>query len=311
MTSLRDQFNKIKRNPEVGIFSMILDLKKDFLEEMRAANLNSGEAIKTFTENYLGKLEISLRDKTEKLSLEVKTEVKRFSDELLDSYEEKKEEITDSFLTKVSEITEEALNKIEDHKSNSLKGVDGKDADETLIVSKILEQIPKPKDGTDAVLPDIHRMINENISMYFLQNPIKEISEESLESRLLEKLSTQFDPKIWAEAIARAMEELPYPKKLDYDTGLKNKPGISTSGKRPMLRGGSGTGTSNTFVENEVVAGSGTAFTLAATPVSGSVKLYANGQRLFLTTDYTIIAAAITTVDSRDVGELLADYRTS
>jgi len=82
---------------------------------------------------------------------------------------------------------------------------------------------------------------------------------------------------------------------------------------RVLLHGGGGTSTGGTtnFVDDEVVSGSGTAWTLASAPVAGSVKLYALGQRLTLTTDYSIIGTAITTVSSWNSGELLADYRTS
>ena len=64
-----------------------------------------------------------------------------------------------------------------------------------------------------------------------------------------------------------------------------------------------------TFVENEVVSGSGTTFTLANTPVVGSVKVYGNGQRLTLTVDYTIAGAIITTVGSWSATNITADYR--
>lgn len=85
--------------------------------------------------------------------------------------------------------------------------------------------------------------------------------------------------------------------------------------KHPLLRvlmhggGGTSTGSATTFVENEVVAGSGTAWTLAGTPTSGSLKLYVNGQRLTLTVDYTVVGTAITTLQSFSAGTVLADYR--
>lgn len=65
-----------------------------------------------------------------------------------------------------------------------------------------------------------------------------------------------------------------------------------------------------TFVDNEVVAGSVSTFTLANTPIVGSVHVYANGQRLTPTVDYTISGATITTVLVWDAGTVLADYRT-
>lgn len=62
-------------------------------------------------------------------------------------------------------------------------------------------------------------------------------------------------------------------------------------------------------VENEIIAGSGTTFTLANTPVAGSVKLYAARNRIYPTTDWTISGAVITTVLSWSAGDLIADYR--
>ena len=80
---------------------------------------------------------------------------------------------------------------------------------------------------------------------------------------------------------------------------------------RMLLHGGGGGASSTVFIDDEVVAGSGTSWTLSGTPISGSLKLYALGQRLKLTTDYTITGTAITTVLSWNAGELLADYRTA
>lgn len=71
----------------------------------------------------------------------------------------------------------------------------------------------------------------------------------------------------------------------------------------------SGTGGGASFVDDEVVSGSGTAFTLASTPIAGSVKLYALGQRLKLTTDYSIAGTSITTVSTWSTGDIVADYR--
>src|ERR1700722_4131940 len=66
-----------------------------------------------------------------------------------------------------------------------------------------------------------------------------------------------------------------------------------------------------TPVENEVVGGSGTSWTLANTPVTGSVKLWAGGIRLTpgAGNDYTISGSTITTAQSYSTGALIADYR--
>lgn len=66
------------------------------------------------------------------------------------------------------------------------------------------------------------------------------------------------------------------------------------------------------FVINEVVDGTGTAFTLANIPASGSVALYNGAARIrpgSLPADYTISGANITMNYSVSTGGLLADYR--
>jgi len=68
------------------------------------------------------------------------------------------------------------------------------------------------------------------------------------------------------------------------------------------------TGSSGTQVVNEVVSGSGTSWTLAHTPTTGTLALYANGQRLTPTVDYSLSGANITTVLAWSAGTLLADY---
>lgn len=67
-------------------------------------------------------------------------------------------------------------------------------------------------------------------------------------------------------------------------------------------------GSTGTAVYNEIVAGSGTSWTLANIPDTGTLQLYADGQRLSPTVDYTLVGAAITTVLSWSAGTLLADY---
>lgn len=64
------------------------------------------------------------------------------------------------------------------------------------------------------------------------------------------------------------------------------------------------------MIQNEIVSGSGTSWTLANTPAAGTVVLYGAGIRLTpgLGNDYTIVGADITTANSYSAGELLADY---
>ena len=64
-----------------------------------------------------------------------------------------------------------------------------------------------------------------------------------------------------------------------------------------------------TPVENEVVSGSDTSWTLANTPIAGSVKLYAGTRLIPGGNDYTIVGSAITTTNSYPAGSIIADYR--
>jgi hypothetical protein len=67
----------------------------------------------------------------------------------------------------------------------------------------------------------------------------------------------------------------------------------------------------NIFVANEVVSGSGTSFTLINTPKAGTVALYNGAARLrpgASPNDYTISGANITMNYSLSSGALLADY---
>lgn len=71
---------------------------------------------------------------------------------------------------------------------------------------------------------------------------------------------------------------------------------------------------SGSFVDSEVPSGSvnssNVTFTLANTPIAGSVKLYQNGIRLKVTTDYSISGVTITFVTAPTTGDLLlTDYR--
>jgi len=66
------------------------------------------------------------------------------------------------------------------------------------------------------------------------------------------------------------------------------------------------------YVVNEVVSGTGTSFTLANVPASGSVALYNGAARIrpgSLPSDYTITGANITMNYSVPTGAILADYR--
>lgn len=66
-----------------------------------------------------------------------------------------------------------------------------------------------------------------------------------------------------------------------------------------------------TDVFNELVSGSANTFTLSANPITGTVRLYARGQRLTpgAGKDYLITGTAIVTADTWSAGDILADYQ--
>lgn len=81
--------------------------------------------------------------------------------------------------------------------------------------------------------------------------------------------------------------------------------GITNSDWVLISSGGSG---GFTYI-NEVVAGSGTSFALAHTPIDATrVALYGGGSRLTPTDDYTISGATITMTNAYSSGQVLADY---
>lgn len=86
---------------------------------------------------------------------------------------------------------------------------------------------------------------------------------------------------------------------------------FTTAALQAFYRNGTGTVTTDTFVDNEVVAGSGTSWTLAFTPTVNSVKLFENGQLLKpgVGNDYQILGSAIITVNSLTAGTVAAQYR--
>ncbi len=152
---------------------------------------------------------------------------------------------------------------------DGIDGRHGKDADPSIIAKMVLKMIKMPRDGKDAT-------VDYEIVTKALMGHIK--GQKKLDISV-------FQLKDW-EKIYRPPGNV---------IGVNTGPG-----------GGGGSGN---VVSNEVVAGSGTSWNLSQVPVAGSVKLYANGQRLIPGgVDYSILGTAITTVLSWTSGTLLADY---
>lgn len=158
-----------------------------------------------------------------------------------------------------------------------LPGADGQDADEQRIIESILSRIPLPKDG-DPGAPGKDAVIDEKAFMNRLLGRIKN-------EQLLDLSHIKGAQGFIKDGVNYKFEEL--------------------------MHGGSGTGSTINFVNNEIISGSGTSWTLANTPVVGSVQLYGNGQYLTpgVGNDYQIVASAITTTNSFSSGTIVANYR--
>lgn len=87
---------------------------------------------------------------------------------------------------------------------------------------------------------------------------------------------------------------------------------LTLGGILNVANGGTGTSTAQMSVYGEVPSGSGTSFSIAHTPISGSVIIYRGGarQQSGAGKDYTISGSSITLAFALSPGEvLLADYK--
>lgn len=170
---------------------------------------------------------------------------------------------------------------------------DGETPSDEKLLRLIKSVMPKPRDGKDAVMPNIYQLALDTIKVIESLKGDDRIDVKAIKG--LEK---------FIEIIASRFYERGYggPGKIFTDGTLS---GDGTPGA-PLSVVGTG---ADTLIDNEVVSGNNTSWVLAQTPVAGTVHLYANGQRLILTTDYTISGKNITTLQSWVAGTILADYR--
>lgn len=120
------------------------------------------------------------------------------------------------------------------------------------------------------------------------------------------------NPVDYTKMVEMVIKKIQKDRSIDV-SHIRNAESFLFNGKKykieELMRGAGGTqNSSGTAVYNEVVAGGGTAWTLANTPTTDSLRLFANGQRLTPGIDYMIAGDAITTVLSWAAGTLLADY---
>ncbi len=186
------------------------------------------------------------------------------------------------------------------------------------IVNRVQASIRMPKDGRNGESPTSHYLISlikplipkvKNGS-----TPIKgadyftELEQEAMISEVLSRIEIPESEEVDTGAIVKSVvKELKRGGKSQLEMqDIKNMPLNMND-----MRWHGGGFTDSNFIDNEVVAGSGTTYTLAKTPNVGSQHVYAIGQRLTPTVDYTISGKIISTVLSWNAGDILADYRTT
>lgn len=189
-------------------------------------------------------------------------------------------------------------------------GEDGKtpEIDYALIIREVSKKVPKPKDGKDAII-DYTRVIADVLKKVPKPKDGKDgksivgpAGKEGLDGS--PDTADQIRDKLellnkGSKLSIQAIEDLPELLKNFIRVG-------STSANRQAQY--------INFVDDETPDGiknsSNTKFTLAHTPVAGSLKVYRNGARQRVTEDYTFSAQTITFTAAPDSDEIiLVDYR--
>lgn len=178
-------------------------------------------------------------------------------------------------------------------------GQDGLSPDKEEIALMAARMIARPKDGKDGEVPTLEQIVSSVIT---------ELQKD-------DKLGIEKNLSGFRGEIASYRNQLAG-KVYGKDTWARGGGDTVSAGNNitlTKLPNGtvqiSSSGGGGNIVYNEVVAGSGTSWTLANTPINNSLQLFANGQRLTPTVDYSITGSAITTVLPWAAGTLLADYQ--
>ncbi len=197
---------------------------------------------------------------------------------------------------------------------------DGKSVDENLIVQKVLSQIRQPKDG-DTPIVDENGIIKKVLSKIPKSEPVKVpvVDHQAIVDKIFEilnsgknKLSIKHigDFTDGLEQTIRPIRSLMAGFRGGGDVVIPGSNITITTdanGKKIIASTAGG----GTFVDNEVVLGNGTSWTLASVPILGTEHIFASRNRLFVNTDYTISGKNITLINGNTfvTGDLLADYQ--
>jgi len=170
----------------------------------------------------------------------------------------------------------------------------------SMVVSYVLSQIPPPQHGRTPIAgadyPTVQQ-VHEKIEAMFARHKPKKQSKEERANETVDLIN--------------ASKKLINPEQIKGLTKFLRE--VDEMGKYPSFGGGGGR-QNGTFVwDEDLSAGgtaSGTSFTLARVPLTGSVRLHRGGSRITTAaSDYTVSGATITLTTSLAVGEFLTcDY---
>lgn len=151
----------------------------------------------------------------------------------------------------------------------------------------------------------------------FRETPqVTEVDLMRIKREILDEIGTRTLPDVnedMVREVIRVMKRLPETERLEVQD-IRNAQAFIFGGAKykthELMHGGGSASGAITFVNNEIVAGAGTGWTLSQAPISGSLTLFGNGQ--FLTpggVDYTLAGTNITTVNPFSAGTVVANYR--
>ena len=176
-------------------------------------------------------------------------------------------------------------------------GKHGKDGetpsiDYGIIIKTVLKNIPTPKNGKDGESVNAEDIAKEIVKKKLIKGEHIDGYDATMKA-----FSRQLAGKIYGKdtLIRGGGDTVAAGSGVTITTDVNGKKVIAA------------TGSGHTFVYNEVLGGSGTAFTFATAPIAGLYTIYGRGQKLIPTTDYSVVGTAVTTTGTWAAGDLIAD----
>jgi hypothetical protein len=246
--------------------------------------------------------------------LEIKKTLKDLQDFKVQAEQEHRAKLAemDTHIATAHEHLQRATKIQKGDKGDSIKGDKGDTPAIRDIIAAVIPHIPKPIKGDMGDTPAISDIVKEVLKKIPAPKEVKApvIDHEKIATIVLDSIQKKKKLKIGDidgfEQTMAPIRHLAAGFRGGGDTVAAGS-GVSitiSNGVKTI----SATGSAGTSVYNEVVSGSGNTFTLAHTPIAGTVRVYERGQRILPTINYTLTGSIITTVDTLSAGDLNCDY---